>query len=123
MMNYKLALVGIAMAVSAFAADPTGKWTSEFQGPQGNTVRNIITLKADGENVTGSVQGMRGGQTPISDGKVAGDQVTFSVVREWQGEKIKMLYHGTLKGNVIHFAVTREGGQGGGREFDAKRDS
>lgn len=120
---FRLLLAGVGVAALLLAADPTGRWTAAFQGPQGNTVHSVITLKADGENLTGSIEGMRGGQTPISDGKVNGDQVTFTVVREWQGQQFKMFYHGTIKRDVIHFTVTREGGRGGAREFDAKRGS
>ena len=82
-----------------------------------------ITLKAAGEDLTGTVEGMRGGETEISDGKVRGDDISFTVLREWQGQQFKMIYHGKMKGNVIHFTVSREGGEGRSREFDARRSS
>ncbi|MCU1293935.1 MAG: hypothetical protein JWP08_2785, partial [Bryobacterales bacterium] len=121
MKTTKLFFAGVAIAISLWASDPNGKWTGEFPGAQGNTVHSVITLKAEGDAVTGSVEGMRGGETAISDGKVNGEDIVFSVVREWQGQQFKMIYHGKLKGNTIHFTVSREGGEGGGREFDARR--
>ena len=117
----KLFLVSTVMALSLGASNPSGKWTAEFPGAQGNTVHSVITLRAEGEALTGTVEGMRGGETPISDGKVNGDEVNFNVVREWQGQQFKMMYHGKMKGNTIHFTVAREGGDTGGREFDARR--
>lgn len=123
MRMYNIVLTGIAAAVSLLAADPTGKWTADFDGPQGNKVHTAMNLKAQGETLTGTVEGMRGGQTEISDGKVTGDDIEFTVAREWQGQQFKMTYHGKIQGDVIHFTVTREGGQGRGREFDARRSS
>jgi hypothetical protein len=119
----KIVFTGLATAVSLLAGDPSGRWTAEFTGPQGNTIHNVIVLKAQGEKLTGTVEGMRGGETTISDGKVEGDNVSFVVVRRWQGVQFKMIYNGTMKREVIHFTVTREGGQGGSREFDARRSS
>jgi hypothetical protein len=121
MKTYNLFLAGIAAAVSLLAADPSGTWTADFAGPQGNKVHTVISLKADGEHLTGTVEGMRGGETAISDGKVNGDNLSFVVVREWQGQQFKMIYRGAMKGDVIHFAVSREGGEGRSREFDARR--
>jgi hypothetical protein len=121
MKTTKLFLAGMALAICLWASDLSGKWTAEYPGPQGNTAHSVITLKAEGDALTGSVEGMRGGQTAISDGKVNGDDITFNVVREWQGVDFKLVYHGKMKGDTIHFTVTREGGQGGSREFEARR--
>jgi len=65
----------------------------------------------------------RTGETEISDGKADGDNVSFSVVREFNGNQFKQNYKGKLEGDTIHFTVTTEGGNGGGRErtFDAHR--
>ena len=109
-------------ALSVFAADPTGKWAAEMPGRDGNTMTITFNLKADGDKLTGTVGGMRG-DTDISDGKVDGDKVMFSVVREMQGNKMKQNYTGVIEGDVIHFTVVREGGPGPGgeRKMDAKK--
>jgi hypothetical protein len=116
-------LAGVLLAASLWAADVTGKWTAEMRGPQGNTRQTSMDLKADGNTLTGTVEGMRGGSTPISDGKIDGDNISFSVVREFQGNQFKMNYKGVVKGDTIHFTVSREGGEGRTFEFDAKRGS
>ena len=48
-------VLSLAMAVPAFAADITGKWKAEFQGPDGNSRTNIFTFEVKGEAVTGTV--------------------------------------------------------------------
>jgi hypothetical protein len=118
----RLILAGSVALVSLWAADATGKWTAEMQGRNGNTMTVNMNLKADGAKLTGSVSG-RNGDTDISDGKVDGDDVSFTVVREFNGNQIKQNYKGKLDGDAIHFTVTMEGGNGAGkpRTFDAHR--
>ena len=120
----RVLLAGCIAAAMVWAADVTGKWSADFQGPNGNTMHSTMNLKADGDKLTGSVQGF-GGEADISDGKVDGNNISFSVTREVNGNQFKMNYKGTVEGDVIHFTVTREGGQGQGRprQFDAKRSS
>jgi hypothetical protein len=107
-----------------WAADVTGKWTAEMQGRNGNTMTINMNFKADGAKLTGTVSG-RNGDTDISDGKVDGDNVSFTVVREMGGNQMKQNYKGKLDGDTIHFTVTMEGGAmtsgGSGRQFDAHR--
>ena len=112
----------IASAITIFAADPTGKWSASMPGRNGDTMTMTFNLKADGDKLTGSVSGMRG-DTDISDGKVDGDNLSFSVVREFNGNQMKQNYTGVMEGDTIHFTMVREGGngKGGERKFDAKK--
>ena len=121
-MKIRLALLSGLLAIAAFAADVTGKWTAEVPGRGGNTQTQTFNLKADGSTLTGTVSG-RMGDTEISDGKIDGDTITFSVVREFQGNKIKINYTGKVSGDAINFKMQREGGEGRGGEFTAKRAS
>jgi hypothetical protein len=121
-MKIRYLLLSCLLAVAAFAADVTGKWTAEMPGRGGQTQQMTITLKADGGALTGSMTSPRG-ETEISDGKIDGDTVTFSVVREFQGNSMKMNYTGKVSGDTIQFKVQRDGGEGRAREFTAKRSS
>lgn len=118
----KAGLLCVTVAICAFAADPTGKWTASMPGRDGNTMTMTFNLKAEGAKLTGSISGMRG-DTDISEGKVDGDNVSFSVVREFNGSTFKQNYKGLIQGDTIHFSVVREGGPGAGgeRKFDAKK--
>ena len=118
------ALLGI-FAIAAFAADVTGTWTAQVPGRGGNMQTNTIVLKQDGANLTGTLDGGRGGPIQIADGKVEGDSVSFTVVRETQNGKFTLKYKGTISGGEIKFSRTMEGGQGGGQpvEFTAKKSA
>jgi hypothetical protein len=122
----RLVLATSFAAFSLWAADPTGKWTAEMQGPGGNTRTVTMNLKADGSKLTGTVSGGRGGEAEISDGKVDGNDLSFSVLREFNGNKMTSTYKGKLEGDVIHFNMKMEGGPMGNmpeRQFDAKKAS
>jgi hypothetical protein len=121
-MKIRYMLLTCLLAVAALAADVTGKWTAEAPGRGGQTQQMTINLKADGSTVTGSISGPRG-ETDISDGKIDGDTVSFSVVREFQGNSMKINYTGKVSGDTIQFKMQREGGEGQAREFTAKRAS
>ena len=81
-----------------------------MQGPGGNTRTVTMNLKADGSKLTGTVTGGRGGEAEISDGQVDGNDLSFSVVREFNGNKMTSSYRGKMDGDVIHFNMKMEGG-------------
>ena len=120
-MKLRITLISCLLAVAAFAADVSGKWTGEMQGRNGPQ-QVTITLKADGNTLTGTVSG-RGGDTQISDGTVNGDTVKFSVTREIQGNSMKTNYTGKIAGDDIKFTVEREGGQGRTQELTVHRST
>jgi hypothetical protein len=120
-MKFRLILLSCALALAAFAADVTGKWTYEMQGRNG-AMTGTLNLKADGSTLTGTVSG-RGGETEISDGKIDGGTVSFTVVREFNGNKMTQKYTGTVTGDGIKFKVEVEGSDRPAREFVAKKVS
>ena len=111
-----------ALTLALAAADVSGKWIAQVPGQGGQTRETTITLKAEGEKLTGTISG-RQGDTAISDGKVKGDDVSFTVTREVQGNSLKFVYKGKVSGDEIKFTRTVEGGQGNmpAQEFTAKR--
>ena len=119
-MKIYLFLLACTLAVVALAADPSGKWTYETQGRNGpQTV--TLTLKASGDSLTGSISGGRGGEVNISDGKVSGDDISFSVVREFNGNQITTKYTGKLSGDSMNLTI--EGPRGGPQQVTAKKSS
>jgi hypothetical protein len=111
------ALVGI-FALAASAADVTGKWVGQVPGRGGNMQDVTFNLKSSGDTVTGTMSTMRGDQQ-ISEGKSAGNDISFVVTLNFNGNEIKQEYKGTVSGNEIKF--TRSGGRGGPVEFTAKK--
>lgn len=114
-----------ACAAAVWAADIDGKWTAQIPGRNGQTQETTFTFKAEGEKLTGTVSG-RQGDTNISEGKISGSDVSFVVVREFQGNSLKMVYKGKLAGGEIKFTRTFDGAGPGGQapppvEFTAKK--
>jgi hypothetical protein len=126
-MKSKLSLLvaGLALAlitvVQAAGADVSGKWTAQVPGRNGQTREQTFTFKADGEKLTGSVSGMQGNQMDISDGKIAGNDISFNVTANFNGNEMKMSYKGTVSGDEIKFTRSREGSDQK-QEFTAKKD-
>lgn len=108
------------LAITMLGADVTGKWTAQVPGRNGQTREATFNLKVDGNSVTGTVSGPRG-DNPISEGKIDGDQISFSQTMEFNGNTMKIMYKGTVSGDEIKFTRMREGGEGQGQEFTAKR--
>jgi len=124
-MKTRLAFISLALALIvaavAFAADVNGKWTAQVPGRQGNAQETTFTFKVEGDKLTGTMSG-RQGDTPIADGKISGDDISFTVTRERQGATIKQLFKGKVAGDEIKFTRSTEGGQGNQPvEFTAKR--
>ena len=76
-------------ATAAFAADITGAWTLAVETPNGIR-QSTVEFKQDGKNLTGTVHS-RIGDAPLT-GSVNGDQVSFSVTRERDGQQFKIDY-------------------------------
>ena len=119
-MTKKLLFVMTILLVASFAlmaADVSGKWTFEQPGRGGNPGRPVtITLKAEGGTLTGSMPaGGRGGAgepVAISDGKVDGNNVSFTVKREFNGNTMITKYEGTVNGDEMKLKITRTGQDG-----------
>ena len=93
---------------TVFAADVTGKWTSEATGKGGP---QTYDLKQSGSTLTGTVQGGRGGPIEIQNGKVDGDKVSFDVTRQGRdGNSMTIHYTGTVSGNSITLSFEAGGG-------------
>jgi hypothetical protein len=115
----KLVCAFLLMAVAVFAADVTGKWTGDVPGRGGEATPSTFTFKADGEKLTGSMTGPQG-DVAIQDGKISGDNLSFTTTLEFGGNSIKLLYKGVVSGQTIKMTREREG-SGQPREFTIKR--
>jgi hypothetical protein len=100
----------------------TGTWKWTFIMPDGSKVEPRVKLHLEGEKLTGTARFRPGADTPISDGKVNGDEVSFSVIRERDGRKVTTTYKGVLVGNHIKGSI--ESDWAGGKQaydWDARR--
>ena len=108
-----IVIIVLTLAVSVLAADISGKWKTTMQGGDGGEI--VFTFKVDGDKLTGSVAGPMG-EMPISDGKLEGSNITFSVSF---GDN-KIVHKGTVSDNEIKLKVDMGPG-GEAMEFVLKR--
>jgi len=122
-MKKRIAFLSVCLVFSAlslaWAADVNGKWVAQVPGQGGQTRETTFNFKVEDGKLTGTVSG-RQGDTPISDGKIDGDNISFSRSINAQGNNIKINYKGKVSGDEIKFTVTREGADQA-QEFTAKR--
>ena len=101
-----------------------GTWKWSFTTQDGQTRESTAKLKQDGEKVTGTVSGRQGNETEIKEGKIDKDgKLTFTVVREFNGNQMTAKYEGKVEGDTIKgkIVTTRGDGQSRDREWEAKR--
>jgi hypothetical protein len=122
---FAAALVAAVVATSALAADANGKWTWKQMRQGGEEIEMTLTLKVDGEKLTGTLE--RGGQgrtTDISNGVIKDGELSFEVTVERGGNTFTSKYKGKLEGNTIKGTrefVRPDGGEARTREWEAKR--
>jgi hypothetical protein len=118
----RMATVALCLAFAGVlaAADVAGKWTAQVPGRGGEAQETTFNFKVSGSTLTGTMVNPRG-ETAISDGKVDGDNLSFTVSLSFGGNDVKLLFKGKVTGNEIKFTRQREGGQGQPQEFTAKR--
>jgi hypothetical protein len=97
-----------AAAAPAKGSGLVGTWELTSETQQG-TRTNTLKVKAD---MTGTYS-FRDNETPIADLKVEGDQVSFKVTREFNGQTVTMQFKGkldgaTLKGEMVSDRGTRQ---------------
>jgi len=104
--------------------DPTGTWKWNFTTPTGDTRETTLVLKLDGDKLTGTISGRRG-ETPISDATLKGDEISFSVVREFGENKFTNKYTGKITGDTIKgkMEFVDPAGEKRTRDWEAKRES
>ena len=117
-----LAVLTLLVAAPAFAAgDATGTWEWTINGQNGQSFTQKAKLKQEGDKLTGVIMGRNNQETEIKDGKVKDGEVSFNVTRERNGQSMTTKYTGKLDGDKIKGKMTSEGGQGEGRDWEAKR--
>jgi hypothetical protein len=115
------AVVLLGLAVSSRAADATGtwKWTNERNG---QTFETTLKLKQEGSKLTGTISGRNNTETPIEEGKVEGENISFKVTREFNNNRIVLEYKGKVEGDTIKGSVEVErNGQKQSRDWEAKK--
>ena len=115
-----MALLCVVFAGVAVAADISGNWSGTMQMGD-NPISLTYAFKQEGEKVTGTVTTPHGDAIPLSDGKIAGDKISFYVQVDMGGNLTKFASEGVLKGDEITLTTKSEGGPDMGPPMVLKR--
>jgi len=92
---YAIVVGLMLLAAPAFAADVDGKWSGTVSTPMGD-IPVAYEFKAEGTTLTGTTLGIDGGNVPIKDGKVDGNNLSFNVTLDFGGMAIDLSYKGVV---------------------------
>jgi hypothetical protein len=107
-----LAILAATFAAAALAADISGTWKGTAEG-QGGAMERTFVFKVDGTKLTGETTSEMMGKSVIADGKIDGDNISFTITANFQGNDMKLTYKGKVTGDTIKLSVEFPGGDGG----------
>lgn len=111
-----VAMLGFMVTLVYAVTDITGQWKgASDQGPE-----FTFNFKLDGTKLSGSMLSTEGKELPIEDAKLDGDNISFSVNSEWQGQPIKLVAKGKIAAEAIQLSIGTEDGAWG-TDVDLKR--
>ena len=102
-MKFKIPVVLMVLGIisaTTYATDITGKWVFDMSPPNGGEpIKIFYTFKVDGTNLTGTM-GPEGEEREISEGKIDGENISFTVPFGQNGTKM----NGKIKGDQIELS-------------------
>jgi alpha-galactosidase len=111
--NLFIAGLLIAIPVTAQTKDISGTWVAKVQSPTGVEREYVYRLVVKDGKITGT-QTLPFGDAPIVDGKIAGNDIEFTVEMESFGNITKRITKGKIVGDELHIALAAPGPRGGG---------
>src|SRR5262245_46584559 len=106
-MRAEILIISIALLFSGSAllpaqskVDVTGKWALEVMTQAGGTTTPSVTLKQDGEKLTGHYSSMTLGEADVT-GTIKGQQIQFTFNAEVQGFALAVKYTGAVEGTTM----------------------
>ena len=110
----------VLFAFTALAADISGNWKATAEGPNG-AMERTFALKQEGAKLTGETVSTFTGKSTITDGKVDGDTVTFTITAKLGDNEVKINYKGKIAGSEIKFTSQMADGGNAPIEWTAKK--
>lgn len=90
-------LLLLLLALPLAAADVAGNWKATAEGPNGAMTRTFA-FKVDGEKLSGETVSSFAGKSEITEGTVKGDDLSFVITINLQGNEMKVKYAGKVTG-------------------------
>lgn len=107
-MKKLLLLLLTTFVTTALGADVTGTWKGSAETPNG-TIERTFVFKAEGDKLTGETSTEMFGKSTIEDGKVDGDNISFSIKMKFQDNEMKITYKGKVTGDTLKLSGSIEG--------------
>jgi hypothetical protein len=89
-----LVMLIAALSAAAQSSSVAGSWDVTIDSPQGQRTV-VMVIKKDGEKLTGAMKSPQG-ERPLDSVAVKGDEITFVITREIQGQAMVMTYKGKV---------------------------
>jgi len=101
-----LAVLALTMGcVCAHAADISGKWTGKFITPVG--INNYVyNFQVQGNVLTGDTNSSDTGKSVVQNGKINGNNISFTEPAKYNGQAITVTYTGVIQGDTIKLTRT-----------------
>src|SRR5947209_19811977 len=98
-------MLAIAGAASVAArADIVGSWTLSYTTKDGVKIESTLTVKMEGDKLTGTISSARG-SVALNEISVQGDDVAFAIVRVGFGDTIRIDYTGKIAGDTMKLTL------------------
>lgn len=112
----------VLLVSAAFGADLVGTWKWTTTSPNGDIPTTLKFESKDGKLV--GAYSNQFGDAMISNLSVKGDMIAFDVVRDLNGDKYVVKYHGKIDGDTIKGKIEApgfNGSEGVKLDWNAKR--
>jgi hypothetical protein len=119
---FSIPILAAIFVASALAADISGTWkgTADLQG---QAIERTFVFKVDGTKLTGETNSELLGKSTIENGKIDGDNISFTITANFQGNELKMIYKGKAAGDTVKLSVDLGADVGQTIEWTLKRAS
>ena len=95
-----LGILFVLLTVPVYAADVDGTWTGSIDTP-GGAFDVSFTFKAEGSTLTGTTTGFDGAPVKIENGKVDGNNISYTVTFDFGGMPFPISYKGVVNGDQL----------------------
>ena len=99
-----------------------GKWDVEVMTDDGQTLKSSVKIDVDGDKIKGVANTPDGKEVKLEDGKIAGEEVSFTINVDFEGTALVAKFKGKVDGDKIKGQVDYDlSGQTGTLDFTAKK--
>ena len=95
-------------AITLSAADITGTWKAALKTSDG-TFKRTFVFKQDGAKLTGNTTSDRWGKSNIKNGKIDGDNITFTINIGMEFGDLDVSFTGKVEGDTIKMTAAAAG--------------